>query len=794
MTSISLPFGAVGGIARHGGRSQAALPAGWWADLAAIVALLGVGVLAFGPVFDGGPGLRAAGGGAVVGTVVAVVSAWRRWSSLGTAAVVFAAYFVFGGVCAIPTTTIGGLLPSAATIGRLALLSVDAWRDLLTVSTPASAFTGPAVVPYLTGLLAAVLAVSAALRARHSLLALPPALGLLLVGILWGTKSAPLGAWQGIAFALVAIGWAAGRKHRSARAAQVAVFDQAPRRSTPVRVSAGIAVLAVAAGVAAVATPHLLDRPRFVLRDEVAPPLDLNSYASPLTDYRYLERDLKKTPLLSVAGLPADQRLQLAVLDSYDGIVYNVSGSSAGFLRMGQRYDDGAKRLGTPETLHVSIDGYQGVWLPGGGQVSSVSFTDPKHGAEAAGLYYNPTTGDLLTTGAVAQHAAYDVVVTAGKQPTDAQLAADQVSAMPLGAVTGVPDSIGRLATDWTAHAKTPIDQLRALEQKLHTTGFYSDGSDGKSRAGHTAERLAAMVAAPQLIGDDEQYAVLMALMARSIGIPARVVMGFYPPKSGTSQGAPVTLTGSDAHVWVEVPFVGAGWARFDPTPDRSRTPQMQTTAPKPRPQPKVLPPPVPPKDMAQQPPVNSTQGQKKPTRQPTAGTDWAGVIRIVGYGVGGGILLLSPFLLVLGLKHRRRRRRIGRPRFADRISGAWDELTDRAVDLGATRVPGETRQERAARFAEQLNHPGIAHFAAEVDATVFGDREPDSAAAERIWDDLNRVGAELRAPLSRYRRARAALSLRSLAGRRPSTVRSSGLRERLSALAPRRTTTEELS
>jgi hypothetical protein len=57
-----------------------------------------------------------------------------------------------------------------------------------------------------------------------------------------------------------------------------------------------------------------------------------------------------------------------------------------------------------------------------------------------------------------------------------------------------------------------------------------------------------------------------MAVMARSIGIPARVVTGYsggaYNPFTGLWE-----IKQSDAHAWVEVYFGGAGWAPFDPTP-----------------------------------------------------------------------------------------------------------------------------------------------------------------------------------------------------------------------------------
>jgi tetratricopeptide (TPR) repeat protein len=60
-------------------------------------------------------------------------------------------------------------------------------------------------------------------------------------------------------------------------------------------------------------------------------------------------------------------------------------------------------------------------------------------------------------------------------------------------------------------------------------------------------------------------YAFAMALLLRSIGIPARIAAGFFiDPENGTFDYYQVR---SDmAHAWVEVPFPGYGWIEFDPT------------------------------------------------------------------------------------------------------------------------------------------------------------------------------------------------------------------------------------
>lgn len=63
-----------------------------------------------------------------------------------------------------------------------------------------------------------------------------------------------------------------------------------------------------------------------------------------------------------------------------------------------------------------------------------------------------------------------------------------------------------------------------------------------------------------------QHFAGAMALMARLLGIPSRVAVGFT---SGRLEAGSWTITDHDAHAWVEVWFPGYGWVPFDPTPGR---------------------------------------------------------------------------------------------------------------------------------------------------------------------------------------------------------------------------------
>lgn len=724
------------------------------------VALLFVpAILAFGPVFGGTEGYVAAGGGVLVGLALGWVSRHFRWALATTLAATVGSYLLFGGVFALRKTTIAGFVPTLDTLVRLVPLTVQAWRDLLTVSLPAGNFVGPAVVPYLSGLVLALVATRLAIMTRAYLWALLPPLAMLLIGILWGLDVAPLGAFWGVGYGVVALLWAAWRRIEGGRAeGEEILFSAGSRGLARRRLRGAVAMIAGAAALALAVSPLLATGERQVLRQTVRPPLNLQDYASPLTSYRYFELDQREVGLFTVSGMPAGGRIRLASLDAYDGRVYSVEDASAGFIRIGEQSLGSAQ--GTPATLSVTIQAYTGVWLPGGGTVRGVTFHGPNAEAQTESLYYNPYGGTLLTTAGVADGDGYSVSVVTTPQP---DLPANAVPA-PVSEpeLQGVPDVIGQTAADWAAEAKTPVEQLQVIEKRLQE-GFYSDGSDGLSRAGHSAARIAAMLGARQLIGDDEQYAVAMALMARQLGIPSRVVMGFYP-EAGTPASDSLQVTGTMAHAWVEVPFEGLGWVQFDPTPDRDRRPQTTVPKPKPTPKPQVLPPPDPPlnrPDAAQDDP-----GDKRDNEDDQGNDLLLRIMLGVGIGLGVGALVAAPFVTIGLLKRRRRERRLNDPLAANRISGAWSELTDAATDLG-TKLPGAaTRRETAALLVTAYPETQAERIAADVDAGVFGAAEPTVEAATAVWADVDRSVGSMKDHVGRWRRILGFCSLRSF--RRP--------------------------
>ena len=119
---------------------------------------------------------------------------------------------------------------------------------------------------------------------------------------------------------------------------------------------------------------------------------------------------------------------------------------------------------------------------------------------------------------------------------------------------------IRQLAEEWTKDHKTPFLKAMSIERHLRTEYDYS--LEVKARGNFIQDFLFRAKA-----GHCEYFATSMAVLLRSLGIPARVVNGFYTVEwNGIAQS--FTVRQRDAHSWVEV-WLGEnyGWMTFDPTP-----------------------------------------------------------------------------------------------------------------------------------------------------------------------------------------------------------------------------------
>lgn len=743
-------------------------PRRWALDLSAVVALLAVPIIGFQPTF-GGPGyLVPAVGGLVLGVAIAAVGAWQRWGILVVTAVTIIAYFVFGTALAVSHSGLFGVIPTLASLQELAAGVITSWKALLTTVAPVAVADGFGLVPFLLLLAGGVLTASLALRVRHHAWALLPAGAVLLVQIALGTSTPAAPAVEGIVFAVAAVLWLALRQAWSPAQAAISLGEtgQGTRGAARRRAVMGAGILAVAVlagvGTSALAAPP---SPRYVLRDVVIPPFHIQDYPSPMQSFRKIVRDDRTTTLFTVQGLPQDARVRLAVMDAYSGTVYNVAdtgfGSSSAFSPVRTNMSQAAS--GTPATVGIRIDDWQGVWMPEVGAVRSVTFDGSRADDLRRSAQYNDATSSGIVGADLHKGDAYQLDTVIADRPTDKALAKASVLPVTIPKQIGVPQSFAAIAATATADAKTPVEQVRALQKYLADGGFFSHGLEGEPRSlpGHGAARISSLLESKQMVGDDEQYATAMALLAGQLGIPARVVMGFYPAED-KARSSVFAATGDDLHAWVEVPFAGFGWVAFDPTPPKDHVPTDQATKPRSEPKPQVLQPPPPEQQSADEPPTVPADHGPKDDKNDSAGVLLT-ILAAAGIGVGVLALLASPFVVIGAFKAKRRRRRRQAERPADRISGGWDELVDSAVDYGVPVPAGATRLEDATAVAAAFAQPSVTTLARSADARVWGPTDPSDDDIEAFWNDVDETVADMGQQRGFWHRVGARLSLRSL-------------------------------
>ena len=129
------------------------------------------------------------------------------------------------------------------------------------------------------------------------------------------------------------------------------------------------------------------------------------------------------------------------------------------------------------------------------------------------------------------------------------------------------PQRINDLARQVTASASNDFQRARLLQDFFRDPqNFTYDLDVAHQHDVSTAEQFLFNVRR----GYCEQFASVFAAMVRSLGIPARVAVG-YTWGTWNPDRQEYVVRGHHAHAWPEVYFAGVGWVAFEPTPGRSR-------------------------------------------------------------------------------------------------------------------------------------------------------------------------------------------------------------------------------
>ena len=114
-------------------------------------------------------------------------------------------------------------------------------------------------------------------------------------------------------------------------------------------------------------------------------------------------------------------------------------------------------------------------------------------------------------------------------------------------------------------------------------------------------------------------------------------------------------------------------------------------------------------------------------------------------------------------LKGRRAAKRRRKGEIADQVAGAWDEVVDRARDLGFVAVTNHTRRESADDLQDGYPDLPIRSLADRVDASVFGPEEPETEVRDSVWKQGGKLRSSLLATKPWYARPAVFFSLKSL-------------------------------
>jgi transglutaminase-like putative cysteine protease len=473
---------------------------------------------------------------------------------------------------------------------------------------------------------------------------------------------------------------------------------------------------------------------------------------SPMVSLRTRQVDQQDIELFTVTST-APSYWRLTSLERFDGEMWKSAYST----------DDASGEL--PQALSVaantttvrqtfSITQLSSVWLPAAFEPRAIDTGDDDQPAD-----FDERSSTLMVDRRMASsdNFTYDVV---SELPlfTSEQLRAaspeipEDIAATYLE-MPGDLEWLTQTTAELTAGADTAYDKARIMQDWFRTDFTY----DLNMGPGHSADALSSFLRGSKR-GYCEQFAGAFAAMARTIGIPSRVAVGFTPGVQDSEDPNLYRVRGIHAHAWPELYLGEYGWVPFEPTPTRGPPSAGEWLG-------------VP----AQQADAGDGTGTLPPDPNAGGGSGGEGDDVITDGGIpdlgpGGegessgstqvdesplipkpvqdvlkvlGLVALAYAVLVpLSLLGQRliRRRRASSP--ADKVRLAWRDATERAGYAGVSLSPSLTISETAARLAVALPGSadaarGMAHTMERIEYAEQAPSADEVANARAGWASL---------------------------------------------------------
>ncbi len=513
-----------------------------------------------------------------------VVATTTRRFGLGTgvSSLVSAAALILVFTSVLYPDTAAAIFPTSQTLDLLGNDLRDAWTIFTDQSAPAESATGFTATIGVTAWLVAFLADWAAFRLMSPIEAIAPATAIFVFGALMGLERNNLVHAMVFAGAVAAV-LLAMRAERQVREETWAAAGSRQGISTTLRVGGASAAIAVLAGT--LAGPLLPGSQSDAIVDfhEITSGAQSRTVVSPLVEISTSLIQQSNFEIFSVAVDESEKDYwRLMALNSFDGNVWRRS-SSFDDVRgpVGSDIDPAVKRR--PLTQTITTRRLGNIYLPAAYEVSNV--------VDSGGidLEYERSTGALVVKqdDEKAAEAGFTYVIESlvpDFDPADLPAVATtgldaefvrENTALPRACGENEsatsdecwPGSVTALAQQVTAGATTDHERAKMLQNFFLDPARFTydlevarhDNVDGVEQFLFEVRR-----------GYCQQFSSTFAAMARSLGIPARVAVGFTWGEWDDTRNEYV-VRGRNAHAWPEVYFAGAGWVAFDPTPGRAR-------------------------------------------------------------------------------------------------------------------------------------------------------------------------------------------------------------------------------
>jgi transglutaminase-like putative cysteine protease len=473
---------------------------------------------------------------------------------------------------------------------------------------------------------------------------------------------------------------------------------------------------------------------------------------NPILELRKNLQSSDDSPLIRyTTDLSAPSPLRIVTADVYDGKTWAPRRASIPPDNNVKRGLPPAPGLDTDVTAteqrtQISVGRLQQSYLP---------LPYPAQSVQVPGTWlYDGSTLNVIGSDSTTRDLSYNVLHL-DVRPTARQL--DDAGEPPTSLATyqnypkELPTSIRTAALDITREADTDYARAVLLQRWFRATGgfeYTTEAPQARDGDGST-DAIATFLAAKK--GYCVHFASAMALMARTLGIPARVAVGFLPGEKSTDNSW--VITARDAHAWPELYFDGVGWVRFEPTPRSGSVPALPPAW--------ALPPPgilpgessesVPATTPSTSASANVPEAERPDETSPTttdaglgnrlADLPW----RLIGVVAVLLVVAMSP-LVASALSRRRRWRRAVTG--SQRTEAAWEELRHGLGDAGVRWAVSWTPRALQRRLVSDLRLGGseqaaMARLVADLEAARYA--PPDDAprrSREELMGDVRLIVA----------------------------------------------------